>query len=183
MNRNTKKIVGIGLFTAIVFIMQYLSLLTRWSVFSLTLVLAPIVIGSALYGWKAGGWLGFVFGLAVLISGDAGPFLAVNVGATLAIVLIKGTASGLLAGLCYKAFEKKNMTFAVFVAAAVCPIVNTGIFLVGCQLFFMDTIASLGFENILTFMFLGIGLNFIIELLINMILGPVIVRLIKQGRK
>ena len=183
MNTKTKKMVGIGLFTAIVFILQYISLMTRWSMFSLTLVLAPIVIGSALYGWKAGGWLGFVFGLAVLISGDAGPFLAVNVGATLAVVLLKGTVCGFAAGLTYQVFAKKNMTCAVFAAAVVCPVVNTGIFLVGCQFFFMDIIQSWGFSNIGNYIIVGIGLNFIIELVINIILGPVILRLIKQGKK
>lgn len=183
MNTKTKKMVGIGLFTAIVFVLQYISLLTRWSLFSLTLVLAPIVIGSALYGWKSGAWLGFVFGLAVLISGDAGPFLAVDVAATLGIVLIKGTLCGLVAGLTYRAFAAKNMTFAVFAAAVVCPIVNTGIFLLGCQLFFMDTIRSWGFSNIGNYIIVGIGLNFLVELFVNIVLGPVILRLIKQGKK
>ena len=47
----------------------------------------------------------------------------------------------------------------------------------------MDIIQSWGFSNIGNYIIVGIGLNFIIELVINIILGPMILRLIKQGKK
>ena len=94
MNSKTKKIVGIGLFTAIVMVLQFLGGSIRFGVFSISLVLLPIVVGAAVYGWQAGAWLGFVFGVAVLLSGDAAAFLAVDVIGTILTVLVKGTEIG-----------------------------------------------------------------------------------------
>ena len=89
----------------------------------------------------------------------------------------------------YKALENKNRTLAVAVAAVVCPVVNTGVFLIGCLLFFMETIGgwadAMGFgANIGQYMIVGlVGANFIFELLFNVVLSPVVVRLIRIGKK
>ena len=102
MDSKTKKIVGIGLFTAIVLVLQFLGGGIKFGMFSISLVLLPIVVGAAVYGWQAGAWLGFTFGVAVLLSGDAAAFLAVDVIGTILTVLVKGTAAGLGSGLVYK---------------------------------------------------------------------------------
>lgn len=187
MNK-TKTIVGIGLFTAIVVVLQLLGGGIRFGIFSISLVLLPIVVGSAIYGWRAGAWLGLAFGLTVLLSGDAGAFLAVDPLATVLVVLVKGTLCGFIAGLAYKLMEKINRMVAVVVAAIACPVVNTGVFLLGCQLFFLPTIsewaAAAGYENAGAYMILGLaGINFLVELGANIILAPVITQLIKLGKK
>jgi len=187
MNEKTKKLVGIGLFTAIVIVLQVLAVVIRpTGIFTISLVLAPIIVGAALYGWQAGAWLGLVFGVVVLIN-DAGLFMAVNVPGTIATVLVKGACAGLLAGLVYKALEKKNGLLAVIVAGIVAPVTNTGIFLIGCKLFFMETIngwaAAAGYANTGAYMIMGlVGVNFLIELAVNLVLSTVIVRLIKIGK-
>lgn len=188
MNSKTKKIVGIGLFTAIVLVLQFLGGGIKFGMFSISLVLVPIVVGAAVYGWQAGAWLGFVFGGAVLLSGDAAAFLAVDVLGTILTVLLKGTACGLISGLVYTLLKKYNKVLAVACAAIVCPVVNTGVFLLGCQIFFLETItewgAAAGFANAASYMFLGLaGTNFLIELGTNILLGPVIVRLISFAKK
>ena len=188
MNRKTKNMVGIGLFTAIVMVLQFLGGGIKIGVFSFSLVLVPIVVGAALYGWKAGGLLGFAFGMAVLLSGDAAAFMVVNPLATVLVVLVKGAACGFFAGLVYRLLAKVNNKLAVFAAAVTCPVVNTGVFLLGCQLFFLETVtawgAAVGYENVGAYMFLGLaGINFLCELAVNLLLGPVIVRLISIGRK
>ena len=177
-----------GLFTAIVVVLQFLGGGIKFTMFSITLVLVPIVVGSAVYGWKAGIWLGFTFGVAVLLSGDANAFLAVDPLMTVLVVLVKGACCGLFAGLVYHALCKVSRVGAVFAAAVVCPVVNTGIFLIGCWLFFLETItgwaALYGFENAAEYAIYGLaGINFIIEIAVNLVLVPVIVRLIKIGRK
>ena len=187
MNNKTKSMVGVGLFTAIVVVLQFLGGGIKFGMFSISLVLVPIVVGSAIYGGKAGAWLGFAFGAAVLLSGDAAAFLVINPLATVLVVLVKGIACGLVAGLLYRLLKKLNRTIAVFAAAMICPMVNTGIFLLGCQFFFLETVAewgaALGYENAAAYMFLGLaGLNFLIELGVNIILAPVIVRLIRIGK-
>ena len=189
MNTKTKNMVGIGLFTAIVVVLQLMGGGIRvGSMFSISLVLVPIVVGAAVYGWAAGGWLGSAFGVTVLLSGDAAAFLAVNVPGTIATVLVKGTACGLCAGLCYKIFSRRSGILAVILAAVVCPVVNTGVFLIGCKLFFYETVsawgAAAGFENAASYMFLGLaGVNFLLELGANILLAPVISRLIRIGKQ
>lgn len=188
MHSKTKNMVGVGLFTAIVVVLQFLGGGIKFGMFSISLVLLPIVVGSALYGWKAGGWLGLAFGMAVLLSGDAAAFMVVDPLATVAVVLVKGAACGFAAGLVYKLLAGVNHVVAVFAAAFICPVVNTGVFLLGCQFFFLETVAgwgaALGYENAAAYMFLGLaGINFVIELAVNLLLAPVIVRLIKQGKK
>ena len=188
MNNKTKTMVGIGLFTAIVVVLQFLGGGIKFGMFSISLVLVPIVVGAAVYGWKAGMWLGFAFGAAVLLSGDAAAFMVIHPLGTVLTVLLKGACCGLVAGLVYTLLERWNNWVAVLGAALVCPVVNTGIFLLGCQLFFLETVAAwgagLGFENVYTYMFLGLaGGNFLIEVAVNLLLAPVIVRLIKIGKK
>ena len=188
MNEKTKKIVGIGIFTAIVVVLQYLGSFIKFGTFSISLVLIPIIVGAALYGIGAGAWLGLAFGVAVLVSGDAGPFLAVNVVGTIITVCVKGALAGLASGAVYKLLEKKNSLAATICAGITAPVVNTGIFLVGCTVFFMPTInewaAAAGMENAGKFMIVGlVGLNFLVELAINLVLSSVIVKLIKIGKK
>lgn len=183
-NKKTQKIVGIGLFTAIIVALQLLAASIKFGPFSITLVLAPIVIGSALYGIGAGAWLGAAFGVSVLISGDAAAFMTINPAGTVVTVLLKGMLAGLVAGLIYKALEKKNKTVAVVLAGIACPIVNTGIFLAGCYLFFQEWLVSVfgttGFATVVTGL---VSVNFAVELGINMVLASVIVRVIDIGKK
>ena len=179
----TQKLVLGAILTAIVVVLQLMGSFIRLGPFSISLVLVPIVIGSAMCGYKIGAWLGFVFGVAVLLSGDAASFFAIDILGTVATVLLKGTLCGLVAGIVYKLFEKKNRYLAVIAAAIICPIVNTGVFLLGCTVFFLPTIAEWGaangFQNAVSYMFLGLaGGNFLVELAANIILAPAILRII-----
>ena len=185
----TKTIVLGAVLTALVIILQFMGSFVKFGPFSISLVLIPIVIGAATCGTKVSAWLGFVFGGAVLLSGDAAAFLAVDILGTIITVLVKGTAAGLVAGVFYKAFEKYNTYLAVIVAAIVCPVTNTGVFLIGCFMFFMDTIkmwaSAEGLsENVGQYMiFVLVGGNFLFELLSNIILSPVVVRLLNIKKK
>ena len=66
--------------------------------------------------------------------------------------------------------------------------VNTGIFLLGCLAFFMETVggwaAEFGYANAGSYMFVGMaGVNFLLELGVNIVLSPVILRIITLGEK
>ncbi len=188
MKQNTRAIAGVGLFTAIVLVLQLTGAAIKFGVFSITLTLAPIIIGAAIYGLGAGTWLGLVFGIAVLISGDASAFLTVNPVGTVLTVLLKGALAGLAAGAVYKAIENKNKLGAVITAGITAPVVNTGVFLIGCLLFFMPTInewaAAAGVESAGKFIITGmVGVNFLVELAVNLVLSTVIVRIINVLQK
>ena len=108
-----------AILTALVAVLQFLGAFIRFGTFSVSLVLIPIVIGAALCGWKVGAWLGLVFGVTVLLSGDASLFLAVSVPGTVGTVLIKGIACGAAAGAVYKLFERRGRYLAVVLSAIV----------------------------------------------------------------
>ena len=193
MSRNqkisTRQLTLGAMLTALVVVLQLVGSFIRFGPFSISLVLIPIVIGAATCGPYIGAWLGLVFGAVVLMSGDAAFFLQFKAPATVLVVLVKGIASGLLAGLVYRVLERFNRWLAVVVAAIVCPLVNTGVFLIGCFLFFEEAVAALaagaGFTGSTTaFMFVGLaGFNFLFELGFNLVLSPVVVRLLQIRRK
>lgn len=181
MNK-TNKIVGMGILTALVIVLQALAIGIKFGPFSITLVLVPIVVGAALYGWKAGAWLGTIFGIVVLLT-DAGAFLAISVPGTIITCILKGALSGLCAGLVYNALKKVNRWVATFASAIVAPIVNTGVFIMGCVVFFLDTLkqwgAGAGYDNVGAYLIFGfVGLNFLVEMVINVALSSAIVRIV-----
>ena len=128
--------------------------------------------------------------------------MAINIPGTVITVLLKGTLAGFLSGIVYNLLKKWALVFknlekdkeswqinlGVVVAAIVCPVVNTGIFLLGCVIFFLPTIrewgAAAGYENVGAYMLYGfVGGNFLFELLFNLILSPVIVQIIRIGQR
>ena len=176
-----------GILTAIVIVLQALAIGIRFGIFNITLVLIPIVVGAAMYGWKAGAWLGFVFGAVVLMT-DAELFFPVSVIGTVLTCILKGVLAGAAAAAVYALLEKKNSWLAILAAAIVCPVVNTGVFLLGCLIFFYETIsewaAGAGFANVGAYMIGGlVGLNFLVEMAINLCLSTVIVRLLNIVKK
>jgi len=180
---DTRKLVLLAMLTAIVVVLQLLAWLIPVYPFRLNLVLIPVVVGAALISPLAGAWLGLVFGFIVLIT-DAALFLAFNPLATIVVILARGLLFGLAAGFVYKLFANKNKTLAVIAAAIVAPIVNTGIFVLGMYIFFLPLVMDLGvhfgFTNPASIIFLGfVGINFPMEFALNIVLSPVIVRLVQ----
>ena len=78
MRQKTKTMVGVGLLTAIVVVLQALAVTIPVGIFNLNLVLVPIVVGAALYGTMTGAWLGFVSAILILFTNSAA-FLAVSI--------------------------------------------------------------------------------------------------------
>ena len=180
---------GLAIFTAIIVVLQVLCTFVRFGPFSITLALAPIIIATAIYGKGAGAYLGGVFGLVVLVTGllgwDGGTvmlLMSINPAACVAICIVKG--AGFLAGLCYELIAKKSEKTAVVVSGVVCPVVNTGLFIVGMLVFFFDTISGwANGQNMLLYIIVGLtGVNFLVELGVNLLLGAGITRIIRAGK-
>lgn len=180
-------IVGVGVLTAVVVVLQLLSSVIHFGPFSITLALTAIIVGGAVYGIWAGAWLGLAMAVTVLISGDASVFLALDPFGTIVTVIAKSTVAGFFAAIVYKFLEKKNRYVAVVSAGIIMPVINTGIFLLGCFLFFMDTVSEWArsmdqpvWEYIITGL---IGLNFPIELAVNLALSTITVTIIGIAKK
>lgn len=130
MEKTTQCIAGGGLLAAIAAVLQLVGSAIRFGPFSVSLVLIPIVLSAALHGWGMGCWLGLVFGAVALLSGDAG--------GAIVTVLSKGIACGAAAGLCCRWLHPRYPT--ILLSALSAPLVNTGVVLLGCRLFFMPLI-------------------------------------------
>ena len=172
---NVRKLVLLAILTAIVVILQLLSVLFPVYPFRLALVLVPIVIGAALIGPLASLWLGGVFGVVVLItSPDVSFFMMYNPLATIGVIISRGLLTGLSAGIIYQFLVYKSKTGAVVAAALASPIVNTGIFILGLYVFFQPLVG-----NVFEFFIAFVLLNFGIEVAVNIVLCPTIIRLIQ----
>ena len=181
VNQDTKNLVYLAILSALVVILQIVSNVTGGIlIVPITLTLVPIVLGGALVNKWSGALLGLVFALAVLFTGAANAFLAVNFVGTVVTVIVKGVLSGLFAGLIYSALEKVNKYLAILIAGIVAPVTNTGIFIIGCYVFFYDYVLSLaGGEGMFIFVItVFAGVNFLVELGLNMLLSPAILRIV-----
>jgi len=184
---NVQKFVGIAMLAAVVVVLQFIGNYIKFGDVSISLVLLPIVVGAALYGPVAGAILGGVFGAIIVagyLSGAVDGLWLANPVATAAVCFIKGCAAGYLSGLVFKLFSRKNTSsgrvIGSYAAAITCPIVNTGIFLLAMfTIFKPQLIKFAGGTNAFYFAFIGLaGVNFLIELAVNIILAPVIVGIV-----
>ena len=192
MNSKLKTMVGIALLIALVVVLQFVGgMIPPVGGFTISLVLIPIVIGAALYGPGAGAFLGAVFGVIVTINcingtdpGGAMVFQA-NPALCVLVVLAKGTLAGLAAGWVYKLMKDKNGYVAMLCAAIICPLVNTGLFVVCMLSFFKDVLAArAGGGDIIAYVLTGLILaNFVPEMIINVVFGTVGQRIIKIVKK
>ncbi|MBO7310773.1 MAG: ECF transporter S component [Clostridia bacterium] len=186
------KTVELAMLIALVVVLQIFGGFIKFGPFSLSLVLIPVVIGSIVLGWKSGAFLGFIFGFVVVIQCatgiDVGGFIlwGTNPFFTALICIVKGTAAGLVPGLIYRAFNKGNTTKGRHIAGAVlaaisAPVVNTGLFLCGLSAFFNSTLIEwAGGTNVMLYIITGlVGINFIIELCINIVVSPAIATIVR----
>lgn len=193
MNRlstRTEHLVGMGILTALVIVLQTFASGFKIGSFAPPLSLVPIILGAVLFGEAAGAILGLVFGAVVLFAVISGaePFstlmLQYNPSFTVIICLLKGMLAGYFSGIAYKVLSGINNVAAAIIASAIAPIVNTGIFSIGMLTVFYplltQTDATAGAENVILFYFtVFIGIGFIFDLLFIAILVPGLLRIIK----
>lgn len=170
---DTRKLILLSLFTALVVVMQCIPI--KIGVFELALSVPIMIIGAAICGPLAGVWLGLVFSVVVLFLPGTAGFLSFHTFGTILTVIAKGTLAGLVAGVVYKALERKNRYLAAIVSAVLATVTNTGIFLVGSLIFFAGDIA--------TVIGVFISFNFLIELTVNVALTPTAVRVINMKKR
>ncbi len=183
---NSKKLVELAFLLAFVILFQSIGQFIRIGSTPISLVLIPIALGGMLLGPWAGLFLGFVFGVMVLIPGIVGvdgfthilwldkPFF------TALLCLGKGALCGFVPGLIYKLWSKENDLLAVFLAAASAPIVNTGLFILGGFFIFYDSLATMTNGKTVAYFLIIMcaGINFIAEFAVNLIFSPAIKRIL-----
>ena len=188
---NTYRLTALGILTAIIIVLQVFSTFVKFGPFSITLALIPIVIGAAMYGVGAGAYLGAVFSVVVLLmcifGADVGGAMVWNANPLMCIVLVmlKGTLAGFEAGVHYRALAETNKLLATVVAALISPIVNTGIFILGMIIFFKDTLTvwAGGTDILYYIIFIMTGVNFLVEVGTNIVLCPVVSKIMDAVQK
>lgn len=184
----TRMLVLTALFAAIIVVLQFLPVPAIGPV-AMNLSLVPLVLGAVLYGPVQGGILGAIMGVAIifqiilrpdLAGGLATGMFTMNPFVTGLLCVVKTSVAGVVAGLVAKWLTKVNRTLAVVLAAAVCPIVNTSIFLFGLCVIFNSVLtevsASLSYSPVMFVLMLIVLMNFVPELVINIVVSPIIVR-------
>lgn len=180
-NAKIKRMATIGLLMALVVVLQFVGgMIPPIGGFSISLVLIPIVLGAAMYGPGAGALLGATFGVVVVINcitgADVGGQMVfqANPGLCILVVLGKGVLAGTVSGFLYRALKGWNSYIAMLLAAAICPIVNTGTFVLCMMTFFKEVLAAwAGGGDIVAYVLSGLVLcNFVPELIINVAFSP-----------
>ena len=192
---HVQRLVGTAILAALVIVLQFFVSIPIGT-FYITLTLIPIMIGAILFGPATGAVLGAIFGVAVgiqVVTGAAGVFsftmFEMLPAITLILCVLKGAAAGFASGAVYRLLAKKERKqLATVLAAVVCPITNTGIFCIGLVVFYKalvdSTMEVLGFTNLIPFLLIGmIGLNFVVEFAVNVLLIPVVIRIINIVKK
>ena len=187
-----RKMTTLSLLIAVTVVLQLLGyILPRVGPFGLSFVLVPIVIGAAYYGPKAGAILGGAFGVIVCFCSyngiDGGGFMVWQASPLLCILVVmtKGILAGTTAGWVYRLLHTKSPNAAIIAASIICPIVNTGVFLLGMFTLFMDVLrvwadggSIVGY--VLTVIVL---VNFVPEFIITVVLSPACRRIIQAVQK
>jgi len=185
---NVGKMVGIALMMAMIIVLQYVGgLIPSVSGVSFSLVLIPIVLGAATYGVGAGAILGLTFAVITIINcvnhTDIGGAMVFDSNPVLCVIVViaKSVFCGMAAAVVYRAVSKKNSYLAMLCAAIVCPVVNTGIFVACLALFFNEVLGvwADGKNLLLYVLDTLLLLNFVPELLINVVFSPAGNRILK----
>ena len=190
MNTNgyfsARRVTWLAILLALVIVLQTFGGSVNIGAVQLNFTLVPIVLGAIMLGPIAGLVLGLACGIVVLIQVIIGlvPFYTLiwtetPVVAALTCV-VKTTVAGFLCGYVYKLFAKKNAYVAVFVAASGVPIVNTGLFILGCLGMWDAILTIAGGSNIFGFIVISlVGFNFFVELAVNLLVSPALYKVIK----
>lgn len=190
----TLRMVQLAFFMALIVVFQFLScVLSAYLPVSISLVLIPIVIGGICFGKRAATFLGAFFGVVCLIIGVAGldggtqMLFTINPVLTSVIAIVKGAAAGFLSTLVYELLYKTfkgNVYPTTLVTAAICPVVNTGIFTVSAMIFFKDTLVLwAGGKDTFWGIFAAVLLvNFVVEFFLNVVLCPIVAVLLSKNK-
>lgn len=187
-NFRTLKMVQLALFTAIILIMAFTPIgYIKTLGLEITLIVIPVTVGAIVLGPVSGAILGGVFGLTSFIqcfglSAFGAMLLSINPIGTFIVCLVPRILMGGLTGLIFLALNKSGKTKALSYPL-VClagPLLNTVLFMTTLMLFFYNTdyiqgfATTMGTTNVFTFVIAFVGVNGLVEAIVNFIAGTAI---------
>lgn len=188
---DTKKITGTALLTAIELVLIVISNYVAIGPVNINLALIPIAVSALLYGPLSGLFVGLVNGLVTILSPSTQAiFMPIAPFGTVLICLLKTGLAGFFCGLLYIPFKNKEGNMKLtgsIIASILVPIINTGIFTIGCYTFFyswLESGTSGNYDNTFLFLILAVlGWNFIFEFTISLLLSPSINMLVNYYQR
>ncbi len=176
---SAKNVATLGVLLALVIVLQAVGGSINIGAVALNFTLIPIVLGAIMLGPWAGAFLGLACGVVVLIQviiAPSGFYFIIWSNSpivTTMICLVKTTAAGLAAGFLFQWLEKINRYVAIFVAAAIVPIVNTGLFILGCLCMWNTIGLMANGTNVFIFIIVSlVTFNFFAEFAVNLLVAP-----------
>lgn len=183
MKNNAKKIVLLGLLTAILLLMSYTPLgYLNIGPLAITLNVIPVAIAAVTMGPVGGAIVGAIFGLTSFMQcigiGGTSPMgvilLEINPFLTFVLCFVPRMADGLLTGVIFNLCRKKlGNSPSCFAAGFSSAFINTALFMTSLVLLFGNTdyvrelIAG---RNILLFICTFVGINAIFEMLASTVI-------------
>ncbi len=184
-----KKLTYFAVLTAFTVVLQLIGNTVRIGAVTLNFSLIPIVLSAILLGVWYGAGLGAITGLIILLHGGilgADGFTNVLFATDPVIItlvcIVKTAAAGAISALLFKWLKRYNGLAATIVAAGIVPIINSGIFILG-MLCIIPSLRNAGFiaegANAFAVIVIGfVGLNFVFEFAVNVIVAPALYRVI-----
>ena len=172
---DTKFIAGVGILAAVEIVLYIISCFFKVGVASINLALVPIAIGAIIYGPVAGGILGLLNGICVILTPDQflfftntelnGDYSAIGF---FVVCFTKCTIAGIASAYLYRLFNKHEVVGAI-VASLIIPVINTGIYMGLACIFFNKNIGNL--------IAIALLINFLVEFFCTLILSPAVIRI------
>ena len=185
-----KKLTYFAVLTALTVVLQLLGNTVRIGVVTLNFSLIPIVLAAILLGALYGAALGAITGLIILFNcgilgadGFTNVLFATDPVVITFVCVLKTAVAGAVSGWLFKLLVKRNGLAATIVAAGIVPIINSGLFILG-MLLIIPSLRAAGFiaegANAFAVIVIGfVGLNFVFEFAVNLIVAPALYRVIK----
>ena len=185
-----KKLTYFAVLTALTIVLQLLGNTVKIGIVTLNFSLIPIVLAAILLGVWYGTVLGAITGLIILLhcgilgaDGFTNVLFATDPVIISLVCVVKTAAAGAVSALLFKWISKFNGFAATVVAAGIVPVINSGIFILG-MLCIIPSLYNAGFlaegANAFAGIVVGfVGLNFVFEFALNVIVAPALYRVIK----
>lgn len=184
-----KKLTYFSVLTALTVVLQLIGNTVRIGVVTLNFSLIPIVLAAILLGTWYGTALGAITGLIILLhcgilgaDGFTNVLFATDPVIISLVCVVKTAAAGAVSALLFKWISKFNGFAATVVASGIVPVINSGLFIIG-MLLIVPSLRAAGFLAEGADAFAGIvigfvGLNFVFEFALNIIVAPALYRVI-----
>lgn len=188
-HKRIHQITLLAILTAIVIIFTFTPIgYIKIGLVEITLLVVPVAIGAVILGPKGGAFLGFMFGFLSFILSLTGMstfgtmLISINPFYAFLLFVPTRTLMGLCSGLIFRGLNRvvKHDIIAHIVACVSAAALNTLFFMTTFCIFFyqtkeiQDIASTFGTTNVLAFCVAFVGVNGLVELIVNFIIGAAV---------